>query len=763
MEENQFGMQRKEADIKKRQNRRAAMSITVVVAVLLLIICVTAVYFTYIQKQLFHERSSHLTEITIKVADQIDTITETGMEKTKMASAYLLKEDIANKETLLGVLKEMSQKALEQDKNNVLMVFDNDSNYYTDTQKSGKWNNKIAVDGEWETVSGITTLPYDTINTYLIMVEKLPEPYTIGNTGITLTHIALAVNMENVQEMLNVSGFGENCMTYIVTKDNRRVYQHTFGKQFIETPDIMNTLRECEFVQGGNAADLQEAIYRESVSGMEFVYRDGTDYFVSTAGLVRNTLLLFVPTDVLSVNVSAYLSITVGYFVAIALIIMVLFAYIFSGAVKTRSDRQIIRQQKEANRKLEAYNDMLKTAKEEAEHANRAKSDFLSNMSHDIRTPMNAIIGFTVIANTNIDNKEKVLDCLDKIASSSNHLLSLINDILDMSKIESGKIQMNEQKCSLSVVMNNLINMIQPQVSEKDLEFFSETDNVEHENVIIDSLRLNQVLINIVGNAVKYTEPGGSVTLLLEELPSDDHSTGNYRISVKDTGIGMSKDYLPHVFDAFTRERSSTVSRIQGTGLGLAITKRIIELMGGTISVQSEPGKGSEFIIQLPIKLADDDMILEQDESEEELSEEKEWNFEGMHFLVAEDVDLNAEIIVEIFREFGISADIASNGRMAVDMLKASGPGYYDAVLMDVQMPVLDGYAATKEIRGLEEPEYSNIPIIAMTANAFEEDKAQALGAGMNAHIAKPVDIPVLMKTLEGLKKHRKDGDMENI
>lgn len=753
MEENQSGMQRKEADIKRGQNRRTVMSIVTVTAVLLLIICATIVYFTYIQKQLFHERSSHLTEITMKVADQIDTITKTGMEKAKMAGSYLLKEDVADKETLLDVLKEMSPKALEQDKNNVLIVFDKDSNYYTDTQKSGKWNNKITVNRKWETVSGITTLPYDTINTYLIMVEKLPEPYTVGNTGIILTHIALAVNMENVQEMLNVSGFGENCMTYIVTKDNRRVYQHTFGRQFIETPDIMDTLRECEFVQGGNAADLQKAIYNESVSGMEFVYRDGTDYFVSTAGLVRNSLLLFVPTDVLSVNVSAYLSVTVCYFVAIALIIMALFAYIFSGAVKTRSDRQIIAQQKEANQKLEAYNDMLKTAKEEAEYANRAKSDFLSNMSHDIRTPMNAIIGFTVIANTNIDNKEKVQDCLGKIASSSNHLLSLINDILDMSKIESGKIQMNEQQCSLSVVMNNLMNMIQPQVSEKGLEFFSETDNVEHENVIIDSLRLNQVLINIVGNAVKYTEPGGSATLILEELPSDDHSTGNYRIVVRDTGIGMSKDYLPHVFDAFTRERSSTVSRIQGTGLGLAITKSIVELMGGTISVQSELGKGSEFTILLPVKLADDSMVSEQGDSEEELAGDEDWNLEGMHFLVAEDVDLNAEIIMEILDGFGVSADIASNGRIAVDMLKASEPGYYDAVLMDVQMPVLDGYAATKEIRGLEEPEYSNIPIIAMTANAFEVDKVQALEAGMNAHIAKPLNMPVLIETLKGLRK----------
>ncbi|MCM1253546.1 MAG: HAMP domain-containing histidine kinase, partial [Clostridium sp.] len=570
--------------------------------IFLVILCSTVFYYYYIQEQLFQERSAHLSEITQKVADQIDTITETAKENVKMATAYIYNSDITDIEELSAVLKELSERAL--DKDTVIIAFDKDVNYYTAT-RTGKWTGQHNPEGSWEMESGIMTLPYDTINTYLCCVQRLPEPYEIGDTGITLTFVAVAVNMENVQEMINVSGFGENCMTYLVRPDNKRIYQNTFGKRFIETADIMETLGGCRYLRGGTAQDLQDALLSQSARCMEFVYPDGTNYFVSTAGLTKNSLLLFVPTKVLSANTGSYFSITIAYFLVIALVTAGLFGFIFHSTVKRDADRQIISQQQEANRKLEEYNEMLREAKEGAERASRAKSEFLSNMSHDIRTPMNAIIGFTVIANSNINNREKVQDCLNKIASSSNHLLSLINDILDMSKIESGKIQLQEQECSLPVIMNNLVDMIRSQMNAKNLSFFVETGGIEHEDIIVDSLRLNQVLINILGNAVKYTNAGGSVTLFIKELASDDSAVGNYEISVKDTGIGMSKEYLPHVFDVFSREYNSTVSKIQGTGLGLAITKNIVEMMGGAIHVESELGKGTEFIISLPLRLAD--------------------------------------------------------------------------------------------------------------------------------------------------------------
>lgn len=863
-------------EIFPEQKKRNRFSIAAVILVFLLIIGATLFYYNYIQNQLFEERNSHLSEITSKVADQIDTITEASMENAKMAAAYLLRDDITSEEELLEELKKLSEIALERD--NIIVAFDSDGNYYTDTKRTGAWTNEEIVSSEWDMQNGIGTLPYDTINTYLFSVQRLSQPYKVGNSGITLTHIAVAVNMENVQEMINVSGFGESCMTYIVTTGNRRVYQHTFGKKFIETTDIMETLREYKFLRGGDAEDLQRAINNKTAKGMEFVYADGTCYFVSTAGLMRNSLLLFVPTDVLSVKVSNYFGVTIAYFAAVMLTIFVLFGFIGSTFVKARADRKIIRQQEAANQRLEEYNTMLREAKEEAEHANKAKSEFLSNMSHDIRTPMNAIIGFTVIANSHINDTVKVQDCLDKIASSSNHLLSLINDILDMSKIESGKIQLHEQECNLSVVMHNLINMIQAQASSKNLELFIETADIEHENIIIDSLRLNQVLINIVSNSIKYTESGGSIAIRIRELPSEDSDMGNYEISVKDTGVGMSKEYLPHVFDVFSREHNSTTNKIQGTGLGLAITKNIIEMMNGTISVESELGKGTEFVISLPIKLMDESAVSPQIEQlvgyraliadddfeicnsvskmllkigmepewtlsgkeavlkarsaiengnqyyayiidwlipdingievarrirqisgntapiyiltsydytdveeealeagitgfiqkplfmselrntllstidgikEDEVVDKEKISFADIRLLLAEDTDLNAEIVMEILGEIGLEIDRAENGKIAVDMLEKSAPGYYSAVLMDVQMPVMNGYEAARAIRGSENTGISSIPIIAMTANAFEEDKAEALSSGMNAHIAKPLDVGVLMETLE--------------
>ncbi len=862
----------KMSDKQLAKNKRGYLNAIVVAVLLLALLPITVFFYSFIQRQLFSERNGHLMEITQKVADQIETITMSGMEKAGVAVAYLLRADISDEEALFRELKELSKVGLNED--NVIVVFDAEGNYYTDTQKKGKWKDTRFLEQGADSGTGISTLPYDTINTYLFCVKRPEQPYPIGDTGIVLTHIAIAINMENVQEMINVSGFGESCMTYIVTPENKRTYQYTFGKHFIETADIMDTLSGCKFLRGGEAADLQRAVQESATTGMEFVYTDGTQYFVSTAGLTGKSLLLFVPTGVLSSNVRSYLGITLLYFAVIAVVVAGLFGFAFSSAVKVKADRKVIEKQMEVNRKLEEYNERLQEAKEGAEHASRAKSEFLSNMSHDIRTPMNAIIGFTVIASSNIDNKEKLQDCLNKIAASSNHLLSLINDILDMSKIESGKIQLQEQECNLSVVMHNLVNMVQSQVSAKNLDFFVETNDVEHEDVVIDSLRLNQVLINIVGNSVKYTE-SGSVTLQIRELPSDHPEIGNFRISVKDTGIGMSKDYLPYVFDVFSRERNSTVSKIQGTGLGLAITKNIVELMGGKITVESELGKGSEFIIHLPVKLAQQDvdspqveqlsgcraLVVDDDfeicssvskmlkkigmepewtisgkeavlkaessvdtdrrycvyiidwqipdingievarrirrvqgsaliyiltsydysEMEEEVrgagitgfiqkplflstlrnlllksvGEAKEpeeenhvYSFAGIRLLMAEDVELNAEIAVEILGASGVQVDVAVNGRLAVERLQEMGPDYYAAVLMDVQMPVMNGYEATREIRALKDPALSRIPIIAMTANAFEEDKAEALAAGMDAHIAKPVEVSVLMETL---------------
>ncbi len=521
---------------------------------------------------------------------------------------------------------------------------------------------------------------------------------------------------------------------------------------------------------------------------------------------------------------------------------------------------------------------VLQDALMQAQRANQAKTTFLSNMSHDIRTPMNAIIGFTTIAVSHIDNRDQVKDCLQKVLSSSNHLLSLINDILDMSRIESGKVQIKEQECNISELTHNLVNIIQPQVKAKQLELFIDTFDVNNEHVIADPLKLSQVFVNLLSNAVKYTPAGGMVSFRIKQETTFHRGYGDYVFLVKDNGIGMAPDFVEHIFEPFEREASTTKTGIQGTGLGMAITKNIVEMMGGTITVQSEKGKGSEFRVELSLKLQDIEknaaqikeleglraLVVDDDcdscesvtrmlkqiglraewttsgkeavyrakgayndgdsyhtyiidwqmpeisgietarriraaigheapiiiltaydwtdiadeakesgitafcakplfmsdlkaallaannliEKETEKSSWTEADFTGKRILLVEDNELNREIAEAILSETGFTVEAAPDGTDAVDMVSRSEEYYYDAVLMDVQMPVMDGYEATRTIRSLPRQDVKSLPIIAMTANAMDEDKENALKSGMNAHIAKPLDIDLFLKVL---------------
>lgn len=386
--------------------------------------------------------------------------------------------------------------------------------------------------------------------------------------------------------------------------------------------------------------------------------------------------------------------------------------------------------------------ELLEDALLQANEANKAKSVFLSNMSHDIRTPMNAIVGFTTLAISHIGNTEQVKEYLGKIMTSGEHLLNLINNVLDMSRIESGKMHLEEKPCCLPDMLQGLRNIVQADVHAKQLELYIETSDIVHEEIICDKLRLNQVLLNILSNSVKYTDAGGSISMRIIEETGAPAGHVSYEFHIKDTGVGMSEEFVAHIFEPFEREKNTTISGIQGTGLGMAITKNIVDMMNGAIEVRSEQGVGTEFIVSFTFRVNDEGA----EPKEKDFREKKD--FRAGRILLAEDNELNQEIAAAILEDAGFSVEIAGNGQIAVDMLKAAGPNYYQLVLMDVQMPVMDGYSATRFIRGLDDKKLSAIPIFAMTANAFEEDRRDALKSGMNGHIAKPIDIEKLFETL---------------
>lgn len=406
----------------------------------------------------------------------------------------------------------------------------------------------------------------------------------------------------------------------------------------------------------------------------------------------------------------------------------------------------------ESKLKEEKDQQTLLEACKAAERANAAKSDFMSRMSHDIRTSMNAIIGMTEIAVRHLDERERVLDCLEKITVSSKHLLSLINEVLDMSKIESGKIELSEEEVNLAGLIDNLVTMIRPSVQQNHHDLDVHIANVEHQYVLGDPVRMQQVFMNILGNSVKYTPNGGKLALEVYEKPSGMDGYGCYEFVFTDNGMGMSKEFLEKLFEPFSREESSRVNKIEGTGLGMAIARSIARKMNGDIIVESELGKGSRFTVQLSLKLGNQVAPDQKSEEAQELEMVQALNKEALaekRLLLVEDNELNREIAVELISQTGVSVDSAENGQEALACFEKMPENHYDMIFMDIQMPVMDGYEATAKLRRLARRDAPQIPIIAMTANAFAEDIRKSREAGMNEHLTKPLDIGALMKCLE--------------
>ena len=599
---------------------------------------------------------------------------------------------------------------------------------------------------------------------FTAMIISLPMPF-LGRTAIGWNADVSTLSVAIVYVYISIC-------TYVLAKkdnDRRNMYRGMFGIVSLSLVFLMllipNIFSENEIA---TEAYLMLAVW--SLAGLVYyrvIFKKDKEgrYGKSTVMWILMLFLLFLSTNVwMRLHDEDKIATILGYrseeisdilmrSSVLQIVIIVVALVIMFNLFTTLLKRE---------RQMEADKRQAELEKEKADESSKAKSIFLSNMSHDIRTPMNAIIGYTNLAEDEDNDEAALREYLAKIKTSSHHLLALINDVLEMSRIESGKMSLEPVGVNLKVVLDEVRDMFSTQMEEKNIEFTVDYSHIKNAGILCDKNRLNRVMLNLLSNAYKFTPKGGHVSVTAWELEAGDDRHLAYELRVADSGIGMTQEFAERVFEAFERERTSTVSGIQGTGLGMAITKSIIDLMGGTIEVNTAPGSGTEFVIKLEFEKDEASDSLQGNETKEndisaeasqsgttEYKDKKELDFTKIRFLLAEDMFVNREIAIKLLNRLGFMVEAVENGKEAVDKVAASKPGYYDAVLMDIQMPVMDGYEAARTIRALEDDRLKDIPIIAMTANAFTEDINKAKEAGMNGHIAKPINVDDMVATIK--------------
>ena len=595
---------------------------------------------------------------------------------------------------------------------------------------------------------------------YLVAIPC--QEYTIN--GETYTAIGTLYDHSKLDSMLSVKSYNGNVYLFMLDNDGNITYTNQKEDKFFRNYFLLKYLKGDQAITEEEADSLQKKLDGRE-QGVELLGSDKPYYLGYCPIENNNTMLICIVEKSVVDNVLKDYQKTIGFTTLLmAGFILLLFAGLFY-SISRRSlaeqkaeyekrnneiQTQAMKEMEESNKKLKKAKNITTEALQTAENANKAKTDFLSNMSHDIRTPMNAIIGMTSLIRHDAGNKAKVIEYADKIDISSQHLLGIINDVLDMSKIEAGKTVFKYTDFSILDFITELNTIFHSQIDEKNQTLTIIKENIRHEWVNGDQVHLMQIFSNLVSNAVKYTQEGGKIQFLVEECETNSSVYAKYRFLVRDNGIGMSADFKDKIFDAFTRAENSVTNKIQGTGLGMAITRNLVEAMGGTIDVESELGQGSCFEVLIDLRIAEDRKVVLT--AQEEIDEPDSNTLKGMRFLCAEDNELNAEILMELLKIEGAECIICENGERVLEAFEQSAPGDYDMILMDVQMPVMNGYDATRAIRRSTHELAKTIPIIAMTANAFSEDIQYSLAAGMNAHISKPVDMKTLEKTIRRIK-----------
>ena len=729
----------------------------VIVAVILTLFIMSQ---TYIQNLVYHERLNQMEEVTHQMFRSLEDVIDTHWSEVNVQCNYLYCTPLKADTEFYRYLKKLSELSNYHERQIELVAVDSDGHYYTENGGMGllREMNYLADSPQWVSyVSNSLTVD----DSRMVFLEQLSTPITLqsGEKEITLRYFGISQSMTQLNDYFRCDAYENNNSVYVLDDDGFKLFNAN-DTELLKGHNVYTVLSRMSYLHGSSFAEAKERLDRTGSCYSNAVL-DGTEYFYALKQMenAQWTLAFLVPAKYVAVNTQKLVSIVMIIIIVIAMVFSVITVFV-GWSLLRQKQQQELQAEKEANLRLEQYNihltqvndelrqaqDIAAEALQSAERASKAKTDFLANMSHDIRTPMNAIIGITTLMKNELHQPEKLAEHLDKLENSGQLLLGIINDILDMSRIESGKTTLNVEKMNLPQQISQLDSIIRQQAGQRRQTFTVNT-HLQHENVLADPNRLNRVLMNILSNAVKYTPTGGHIRFEVDELPRNEHYA-RYRFVVQDDGIGMSEAYQKTLFDPFTREERSGTNKVQGTGLGMAITKNIVDLMGGSINVESTTGKGTRFevVLEFPVD-AEADTVPEAQVLPEE--EEETSPLSGMKFLCAEDNAINAEILEMLLEANGASCTICSNGQEIVDAFASVKPGEYDMILMDVQMPVMDGLEATRRIRSGENPLGRTIPILAMTANAFLEDMQKSREAGMDEHLSKPVDIAALEQTVK--------------
>ena len=704
---------------------------------------------SFFMKQAEQERSSQLEEMSSQLRVNLHYNLETHWNLVASIKDYVNAQSFSSKEQAQQGIKEAEGIFHTELYGCRIMLLDAMGRGYTTDGEVGIWDDlKYLADGAVK-----HTFVTDTSNvkgTYLAFSHKL-QSRSDSERGLRFTHMVLLKEISTIRKYYTTESYGGHAATYIINRNGTLAYYDADNEDILGVRNVFKALREGTYSGSKDFATMLQQLNNYGIATASVLLKDN-EYYYCLAKMAEYdmTIMLLVPAEYVAVSTMTMLQSALRIQVVFTVLLLGLVLLALISIVRAERSSKMIKIEKETNQKLNKLRVAAEDALKVAESASKAKSTFLSNMSHDIRTPMNAIIGFATLALDDIRDGKKVQDYLSKILSSSKHLLGLINDILDMSRIESGKVILEEQETDLVTTLQELQSIMEGQAKERKLKLHVDYSNLRDRHVYCDKTRLNQVMFNLLANAVKFTSEGGSIWLTMSQLEPtcEVEDRAIYEIRVKDTGIGIDKAFIKHIFEPFERERTSTVSKIQGTGLGMAITKNIVDMMGGTIEVESQKGVGTEFIIRLELRLQAETGAANEEGAKQHSHAEGVAEFAGKRLLLAEDNELNREIACMLLSKYGFVIDTAENGQEAVDLVAASAPGYYDLVLMDIQMPVMDGHEATRKIRSLENKVLAKVPVVAMTANAFDEDRKAAKECGMNGFISKPINMQEVVQAL---------------